>query len=403
LEATNVLVVGAGQAGLALSHELTARGVEHLVLERGRIGQSWRDRWDSFCLVTPNWTIRLPDGGYDGTDPDGYLPRDEIVAFLERYAASIRAPTREGVAVRSVAPLEEGGFRVRTSNGEISAQRVALASGTYHRPHRPVAETLPPSIEVLDVHRYRRPAALAEGGVLVIGSGQSGLQIAEELHLAGRDVVLACGRAAWAPRRLSGRDIVWWANESGYLDQPVDALPDPGMRLLANLQASGKDGGHDLSYRTIRSLGVELVGRFIGAADGRLRFAPDLGASVAAGDEANRMFLDLLRAFAAERGIAPPDAPQPPAFDATAHEALPVGRFSTVIYAGGFRPAYADLVSAPGAFDEMGFPVHVDGESVAVPGLHFIGVHFLRKRKSSLLLGVGEDAPIVADRMARTA
>jgi putative flavoprotein involved in K+ transport len=403
VDAVNVVVVGAGQAGLALSHELGARGVEHLVLERGRVGQAWRDRWDSFCLVTPNWTIQLPSGAYDGADPDGYLPRDEIVAFFERYAARIDAPVREGVEVSAVTPDPAGGFRVATSAGELIASRVALASGTYQRPHRPAAETLPSSLVVLDAHGYRRPGDLPAGGVLVVGSGQTGLQIAEELHLAGRDVVVACGRAAWAPRRIGGRDIVWWATESGYLDQPVEALPDPSMRLLANLQNSGKDGGHDLNYRTLRDLGVTLVGRFLGAADGELRFAPDLAASVAFGDEANRQFLDLLRGFAAERGIEPPDAPPPPAFDGAAPDRLPRTRFSTVIYAGGFRPAYRDLVPVPEAFDELGFPIHVEGESVAVPGLHFIGVHFLRKRKSSLLIGVGEDAAIVADRMARAA
>jgi putative flavoprotein involved in K+ transport len=404
VDAVDVIVVGAGQAGLALSHELSVRGVTHAVLERGRVGQAWRDRWDSFCLVTPNWTIQLPGGAYDGNDPDGYLPRDEIVGFFERYAARIDAPVREGVEVTALAPDPAAGFRVVTSAGELRARRVALASGAYQRPHRPGAETLPSSLAVLDVHGYRRPADLPEGGVLVVGSGQSGLQIAEELQLAGRDVVLACGRAAWAPRRIGDHDVVWWASESGYLDQPVEALPDPAMRLWANLQNSGKDGGHDLNYRTLRAQGVTLVGRFLGAAGGELRFAPDLAESVAFGDEGYRTFLGLLQGFAAERGIAAPDAPPPPPFDASAAPAvLPASRFSTVIYAGGFRPAYGGLVPIPEAFDDLGFPIHVDGESVAVPGLHFIGVHFLRKRKSSLLIGVGEDAAIVAGRMARAA
>ena len=398
-----MVVVGAGQAGLALSHELSARGVEHAVLERGRVGQAWRDRWDSFCLVTPNWTIQLPDGAYDGGDPDGFLPRDELVRFFERYAARVDAPVREGVEVTAVTPDPAVGFRVATSAGEVIARRVALASGTYRQSHRPARETLPPSLAVLDVSGYRRPGDLPDGGVLVVGSGQSGLQIAEDLQLAGRDVVLACGRAPWAPRRIGGRDVVWWASESGYLDQPVGALPDPSMRLLANLQNSGRDGGHDLNYRTLRGIGVTLVGRFLGASDGWLHFADDLAESVAFGDEAYGLFLGLIRGFAAARGISPPDAPDPSAFDAAAPRRMPAARFSAVIYAGGFRPAYRDLVPIPDAFDELGFPIHVDGESVAVSGLHFIGVHFLRKRKSSLLIGVGEDAGVVADRIATAA
>ena len=403
MEAADVLVVGAGQAGLALSHELTARGVEHLVLERGRVGQSWRDRWDSFCLVTPNWAIQLPDGAYEGTDPDGFLPRDEIVAFFERYASRIDAPVREGVAMTSLAPETDGGFRVGTTGGELRAGRVALATGAYQQPHRPHAETLPRSIHVMNAGDYRRPAAVPDGGVLVVGSGQSGLQIAEELHLTGRDVVVACGRAPWLPRRLGDHDLVWWGSRNGFIEQPVGALPSPAERLVANLQNSGKDGGHDLNYRTMRDLGVTLAGRFLGAANGELRFAPDLGDSVAFGDQRCRAFMGLCERYAAEQGIEAPETPDAPPFDPSAPERLPAERFGTVIYAGGFRPAYRDLLPIDGAFDELGFPIHVDGESVAVPGLHFIGVHFLRKRKSSLLIGVGEDAAIVAERMARTA
>ena len=397
----SAVVVGGGQAGLAMSRELTVRGVDHAVLERGRVGQSWRDRWDSFCLVTPNWSVQLPDGAYNGDDPDGYLPRDEIVAFFERYAAKIAAPVREGVAVRSIEREPGGGFRVGTSAGELHADRVVLANGAYQRPHRPAAETLPSSLLQLDVLSYRNPASLPDGAVLVVGGGQSGLQIAEELHLAGRDVVVSGGRAPWAPRRLGGRDIVWWAVETGFIEQPVEALPSPSDRLTANLQNSGRDGGHDLSYRTLRALGVTLAGRFLGAADGHLAFADDLGASVAWGDEGYQRFMGLVRQYCAEHDVEVPEIAEPAPFDGTAPERLPVDPFSTVLYAGGFRPAYREWLGFPDAFDEMGFPIHRDGESLAVPGLHFIGVHFLRKRKSSLLLGVGEDAAVVADAMVR--
>jgi putative flavoprotein involved in K+ transport len=327
------------------------------------------------------------------------MPRDEIVAFFERYAARIGAPVREGVDVTSIVPEADAGFRVVTSAGELRARRVALANGAYQKAHRPLAATLPSTVHVMDVGDYQRPDALPEGGVLIIGSGQSGLQIAEELHLAGRDVVVACGRAPWLPRRIGGHDLVWWGSRNGFMEVPVEALAHPAERLVANLQNSGKDGGHDLNYRTLRDLGVGLVGRFIGAEDGTFHFAPDLADSVAFGDQRYRAFMGLVERYATAQGMEVPEAPDPPDFDASAPERLPIDRFSTVLYAGGYRPAYGDWIPADGAFDDMGFPIHSDGESVAVPGLHFIGVHFLRKRKSSVLFGVGEDAEVVAARM----
>jgi putative flavoprotein involved in K+ transport len=400
VERVGVLVVGAGQAGLALSAELGRRGVEHEVLERGRVAQSWRDRWDSFCLVTPNWTIQLPDGRYDGDDPDGYLPRAEIVAFLERYADRLRAPVREGVDVRAVERADDGGFLVTTSAGSLHARRLAVASGAYQQPHRPRAETLPSSVHQLDVGGYRNADSLPDGGVLIIGFGQSGGQLAEELHAARRDVVVACGRAPWTPRRLGGRDIVWWANEIGFLDQPVEALPDPSVRLVANLQNSGHGGGHDLNYRTLRTQGITLAGRFLGAEDGRVRFGDDLAASVAFGDAQHDEFMRVVRRHTEEHGLETPPIEPPPPFDPTAPESLPLDRFANVIWAGGYRPAYRTWLPWPEAFDADGFPIHANGQSRVVPGLHFVGVHFLRKRKSSLFIGVGEDAAIVADDIA---
>jgi putative flavoprotein involved in K+ transport len=403
VERVDVLVVGAGQSGLALSAELTRRGVEHLVLERGRVGQSWRDRWDSFCLVTPNWTIQLPDGHYDGDDPDGYLPRDDIVSFIERYATRIDAPVREGAEVLAAERADDGGFLVTTSIGPIHARRLAVASGAYQSPHRPGAASLPRSIHQMDVGDYRSPDQVPPGGVLIVGFGQSGGQLAEELHEAGRDVVLACGRAPWCPRRVGGRDVVWWAVEIGFLDQPLDALPDAAERLTANLQNSGRDGGHELHYRTLRAKGVELVGRFLGARDGEVQFAPDLAASVAWGDERRNQLISAIRRLAKERDLDASDIEEPSPFDGTAAETLPIDRFSTVLWAGGYRPAYRGWLPWPDAFDELGFPIHRDGQSVAVPGLHFVGVHFLRKRKSSLLVGVAEDAAIVAEDIAASA
>jgi putative flavoprotein involved in K+ transport len=399
-QTVDVVVIGGGQAGLATSHELTRAGVEHVVLERGRVAQSWRDRWDSFCLVTPNGTIDLPGGPYEGDDPDGYLPRDELVAYLERYAQGFGAPVREDVEVTSLEAVSDG-FSLLTTDGRLRARSVVVATGAYQRPHRPRgASTIPADLLQIDAGDYRSPETLPSGAVLVIGSGQTGCQIAEELHHAGREVVLACGRAPWAPRRLGGRDFVRWAIETGFMDQPVDALPSPAARLAANVQSTGRGGGHDLHYRTLRADGVLLVGHFLGA-EGRLaRFAPDLAESVAWGDARLRELLDLVSKLVADRGLPMPEFHEPAPFDARSPEALDLSGFGSVVLAGGFRPEYDRWVHVPGAFDDLGFPVHTEGASTAAPGLYFVGVHFLRKRRSSLLLGVGEDAAIVARQVA---
>ena len=398
-ERVDVTVVGAGQAGLAVSHELSGAGVPHVVLERGRVGETWRGRWDSFCLVTPNWSVRLPGHPYDGDDPDGFMPRDDIVAYLERYAAA--APVREGVDVHALRPARSGGYELETSEGALGADRVVLATGAYQRAHRPAAAaSLPAELLQLDAGDYAGPSELPDGPVLVIGSGQSGCQIAEELHEAGRSVFLACGRAPWLPRRIGEHDLVWWALETGFLDAPASSLPAPAARLAANLTATGRHGGHDLHLRTLRRLGVTLLGRFAGAEGRHARFAGDLGESAAWGDQKRADFMGLVRRLVAERGLPDPGIEEPEPFDSDAPEELDLTGFGAVIFAGGFRPDYGSLADIPGAFDELGFPVHEDGASTAAEGLYFAGVHFLRKRKSSLLVGVGEDAAIVARAIA---
>jgi putative flavoprotein involved in K+ transport len=350
--------------------------------------------------VTPNWSTRLPGRPYEGDDPDGYLPRDELVAYLERYAESFHAPVREGVDVRSVEPSDRG-FVLRTSDGDLRASSVVLSIGTYRRPHRPPgASTLPADLPQIDVEAYRNPSALPAGAVLVVGSGQSGCQIAEELREAGREVLLACGKAPSLPRRLGERDIVWWAIETGFMDQAPDDLPDPRARLFANIQGTGHGGGHDLNYRTLRDQGVTLLGRFVGADERRATFAPDLGDSVAWSDARFREFMDLVRRLVTDRHVPMPDIPEPPPFDGTSPERVDLTGVGAVVFAGGFRPDYASLVQIPGAFDDLGFPVHVEGESAVLPGLHFVGTHFLRTRRSSLLCGVADDASLVAGRIA---
>ena len=395
-----MVVVGGGQAGLAVSHELAALGVEHVVLERGRVGQTWRDRWDSFCLVTPNWSVQLPGGAYVGDDPDGFMPRDDIVRHLEAYAASFGAPVRECVAVTSLESAAHGRFTLSTTDGVLQADRVVLTTGAYQRPYRPpAAATLPASLFQTDAEGYRNERVLPPGKVLVVGSGQTGCQLAEELREAGREVFLACGRAPWCSRRVGDRDVFYWAIETGSLDETLADLPSPAARLAANMQGTGHGGGHDLHYRVLQEIGVTLVGHCLGVEDGRARFARDLGASVAFGDARYRDTRDKIAKVCAARGIASPEMPDPPPFDARAPETVDLAGFGAVIFTSGFRPDYSSWVRLD-AFDEIGFPIHKDGASTVVPGLYFCGVHFLRKRKSSLLVGVGEDASIIARNIA---
>ena len=407
-EQIDVVIVGGGQAGLAVSHELTQAGVAHVVLEKGRVGQTWRGWWDSFCLMTPNWIVQLPGHHYDGDDPDGFMARDEVVAYLERFAAGFGAPLREGIDVTSIGQGSGGGFLLQTSAGQITARTVVLATGAYQRPRRPAgAATLPADLLQIDVEQYRNPAALPAGAVLVVGSGQSGCQIAEDLHEAGREVFVACGRAPWVPRRIGDHDAIWWGLQTGFFDAPFSSLPHPALRLLGNVQSTGVRGGHDLHYRTLRAMGVNLLGHFIGCDGRRARFAADLADSVAWGDQLNAQLMGSVRALAAARGLPAPQIDEPQPFRADAPEQLDLSGFGAVIFASGFRPDYESWVQFPGAFDEFGFPIQHDGASTLVAGLYFIGVHFLRKRKSSLLFGAGEDAAIVARqitaRMAATA
>jgi putative flavoprotein involved in K+ transport len=397
-EAVDVLIVGAGQAGLAVSHELTALDVEHLVLERGRVAQTWRDRWESFCLVTPNATIRLPGATYAGDDPDGFLPKAAVVDHFERWADSVDAPVREGVAVTSLERSDDQhGFVLQTSAGAFRARSVVVCTGAYQRPHRSTRPSA--SLVELDAEAYANEAALPPGKVLVVGSGQTGCQLAEELHRAGREVTLACGRAPWAPRRLAGRDTVSWLVDAGFYDQTAADLPSPAARLAANVQVTGRDGGHDLNYRTLRELGVTLAGRFRGAEDGGLYFGPDLADSVAFGDARYADLGTVIHDHCARAGIDAPELPDPPPFDPAAPERLAADGFGIILHTSGFRPDYVSWMHVD-AFDGLGFPVHDDGASSAVPGLYFCGVHFLRKRKSSLLMGVGEDAAITAEAIA---
>jgi len=317
-----------------------------------------------------------------------------LIDHFQGWADSFDAPVTEGCAV---AALEADGdqFVLSTATGKMRARTVVVASGGYQRPHLPPNATqLPKNLVQLFAEEYTNAGALPPGGVLVVGSGQTGCQIAEELHEAGRSVFLSCGRCPWAPRRFGDHDLVWWILESGFWARTLAQLPSPAARLFGNPQATGHGGGHDLHYRTLHGMGVELVGRFAGAEDGKIHFADDLAQSIEAGDNMTGVLLKYIDALCAREGMPVPFE-LPPPLRIKGRTELDVKRdhISTVIWTSGYRPAY-DWVHLP-VFDDMGFPVQQDGRS-AVPGLYFMGVHFQRKAQSAVLYGVGEDAELVA-------
>lgn len=400
-ERLDTVVIGGGQAGLAASHELTRLGIEHVVLERGRIGNSWAGRWDSFTLVSPAWWTNLPGRPRDeGAAGDRFLPRDEIVAMFEDYARGFGAPVREGVDVRRLRPADDG-FVIETSEGSLAARSAVVATGSFRRQHRPPgSEHLPPGLPQFDADDYRSPEGLPDGKVLILGGAQTACQIAEDLVAAGREVFVATGRAFSGPRRIGDHDLFWWIVETGFAEQPVEALDSPMARLFSNPIATGRGGGHDLSLFTLRDAGVEILGRFLGADGSAAAFADDVPASLAAGEEFLTKFRGMIERTANEKGIPQPDLPPPAAWTTPTRTSLDLAGFGAVVRASGFRPDYGSWIEIPGAFDEQGFPMQRDGASVAAEGLYFVGTHFLRKRKSSLLWGVGEDAALVAGAIA---
>jgi putative flavoprotein involved in K+ transport len=406
----HTLVIGAGQAGLATSYWLTQAGVQHLVLERQtRLGGSWHDRWDSFCLVAPNYTLLLPGMPYDGPDPDGFMPRDEVARYVQEYAARIAAPVRLGACVRRLAAAN-GGFEAHTDAGTLTSRNVVLATGPYQKPRIPEASRrLPKGLQQLHSHDYRRPAQLAEGGVLVVGTGQSGTQIAEELHQAGRDVHLAISTCPAVPRRYRGRDVIWWllqsflhGDEVGVHFPTVDDLPSPAARFGCFPHLSGKDGGHDISLRRLARQGVRLYGRLESASGSRVRFSDDLAERLAAVDQAfDQEFRPLFDAYIAAAGIEAPadDRPPPDDFVPPTSAELDLGAegIGSVIWATGYELDFGWL-DLP-VLDEWGYPRHTRGITIH-PGLYVVGLPWLYSEPSSVFAGVGADAAHVVEHLA---
>ena len=406
------VVVGAGQAGLVMSRILGEAGREHVVLDRrSTLGGGWQDRWDAFRLVSPNWTVGVPGLDYQGTEPDGFMPRDELIDHWRRYAATIAAPVELDTDVTRLQAANGGTtrFRLTTSKGTIDARNVVVAGGPFQAPYVPAAGAgLDPSIRQVHAHHYRRPEQLAPGRILLIGTGQTGVQLAEELVAAGREVMLSVGKCGQVPRRYRGRDAFSWLRaiatrgaELGVnLPTPAD-LPSPAARFQCNPQLSGHGGGHDVDLRRMAAEGVRLTGRFQGAAGTTARFAPDLTESLAANDASFALRIQPLfeRYIEAAGEDAPPyEAPErsdyaPP--EVTELDLAAEG-VSTVIWTSGYRPAFGWI--EPPVLDEFGLP-RGSGGLTDVDGLAFIGTPWMVDMASANLVGVVRDAQAVAARL----
>jgi putative flavoprotein involved in K+ transport len=400
-ERVETVVIGGGQAGLSASYHLTAQQRPHVVLERGRLGETWRSqRWDSFYLNTPNWAQRLPGFEYGGPEPDAFASLREVVWYLEDYARSFAAPLREGVEVTRVRRNGRG-FLVESNRDAITADSVIIAAGAYQCPTpTPLLNALPGDVMRLHTSEYRRPGQLPGGAVVIIGSGQSGCQIAEELLAAGRTVYLSVGRCPWLPRRYRGRELVRWLIDTGLADQTVDTLPSPAARLQCNVPVSGNDGGHDCNPRWLARRGATLLGRVEAIEGSKLRIGPGLAETLAAGDAFVAEFKRRADAFVNDSKLEVADAepeeevaPVP----AMAEVDLRDAGVGAVIWANGFRPDHSWIEGIE--VDAQGWPVQRRGVST-VPGLYFVGLHWLHKRKSALFLGVGEDAEYVVAQLA---
>lgn len=400
------VIIGGGQAGLATSYYLTQRGREHIVLEQAvQAGSVWRnERWDSFTLVTPNWSFRLPGAEYQGSQPDGFMPRDEIVACFEQYVERFQLPVQYGVRVSSVEqdPASQG-FLVRTEKALWETQNVVMATGSFQRPKIPsFSADLSADITQLHSSQYRNPQSLLPGAVLVVGSAQSGCQIAEELYQSGRKVYLSVGSAGRGLRRYRGKDVYEWLQLTGFLNRPADMLPSPKARFAGNPHISGRDGGHTLNLHQFARDGVILLGRLQGGRDNTLRFAPDLKENLAKADGFEAQIVNLIDGYIARTGMDVPSESLPVLRDGYEVEEiaelnLESAGITTVIWATGYSFDFS-LVKLT-IFDSDGYPIQDQGIT-NFPGLYFVGLPWLSGQKSGLLLGVGEQANFIVSAIA---
>jgi putative flavoprotein involved in K+ transport len=393
----DVVVVGAGHAGLAMSRFLSRSAIDHVVLERGEIANSWRhERWDSLRLLTPNWQSRLPGYKYSGADPDGYMSAQQVVGFIDTYATLTGAPVRTGTRVISVSAMDDGGFRVVTDRSTWRCRCVVIASGAHNVPAVPSqAANLPPSIQTLTPKEYRNPRQLDDRGVLVIGASATGLQLADEIHRTGRQVTLAVGEHVRMPRLYRGMDIQWWLDAIGVLDERYDAVDDiVRARRVPSPQLIGTPERNTLDINALLERGVEIVGRLVGVNEGKAQFSGSLRNHCALADLKLTRLLDRIDAWIElSRPGVTHGGPERLAATRVAEDPrlnldLARNHIGTVIWASGFRPDYGWL-HVP-ALDRKGLLQH-DGGVVNVPGLYALGLNFMRRRKSSFIHGIEDD------------
>jgi putative flavoprotein involved in K+ transport len=404
-ETVTTVVIGAGHAGLAASHFLSGRSIDHVVLERGEVANSWRrERWQSLRLLTPNWQSRLPGLRYEGPDPDGYMTVPEVTELIERFAKVSRAPVRTGTNVTSVRRAGDG-YQVTTDRGEIRARTVVIASGACNRPSVPaLTDAVPSTVAQLTPFDYRDPAALPDGGVLVVGASATGVQLAAELRRSGRPVVLAVGEHVRLPRTYRGRDVLWWMDASGVWDQRYDEVDDlTRARRLPSPQLVGTPERATLDLNAVTSLGVELVGRLAAIRDGRALFSGGLRNVFSLADLKMGRLLDTFDEWARATGRdAELDAPMrfaPTRVPESARLQLDLrgGEISAIVWATGFRPDY-EWLDVP-VVDAKGQLRHTGGV-VDSPGLYALGLPVLRRRKSTFIYGIEDDAREIIDHLA---
>ncbi len=398
----DVIIIGGGQAGLSLSYHLVQAGIHHVVLERDEIFHAWKkERWDSFCLVTPNWQCKLPGYEYAGVDPHGFMVKSEIIKFVEGFAETFNPPVRAGVAVTSLMQ-GSGGFLLHTSQGDLTAAQVCIATGGYHKPITPrMAERLPSRLVQLHANQYRNPAQLPEGAVLVVGTGQSGCQIAEDLHLAGRKVHLAVGSAPRVSRFYRGRDIVDWLQDMGHYDLAITDHPmQESVRGKSNHYVTGRDGGRDIDLRKFANEGMSLHGHLTTVAGERVEFAADLAVNLDHADKVNDRIKDSIDAYIAAQNInAPLESRYMPVWQPAAANPpldLAAAGISSIVWCVGYQPDYA-WVHVP-VFTGRGTASHLRGVT-AVPGLYFLGLPWLHTWGSGRFAAIARDAAHLADYM----
>ena len=397
------VVVGAGHTGLATSRCLTERSIDHVVLERGEVANSWRrERWDSLRLLTPNWQSRLPGFTYDGTDPDGYMSMRDVIDFVARYADAAAAPVRTGTAVTSVRRVDDG-YQVLTSGGEWHCRCLVLASGACNLASVPaLRDAVPGSIASVSALEYRNPSQLPDGGVLVVGASATGVQLADEIHRSGRRVTLSVGEHVRLPRSYRGRDVLWWMDASGLWNQRYDEVDDlTRARSLPSPQLVGTPDRVTLDLNALAASGVELVGRLSAVRDGRALFSGGLGNQCALADLKMNRLLDTFDEWAVRDGVeaAPPERFEPTQVpDSRLWLALTSGEIRTIVWATGFRPDYSWL-DVP-VLDAKGRLRHDGGIVTDAPGLYAIGLPVLRRRKSTFIHGAEDDARDIVAHLA---